>query len=238
MRGTTEFAGKCEDEQGTVRSEPRLFGVYVGRVIDIQDPEALGRVRVTIPSLADPGFISETWARLATLFAGNDRGSWFIPEAEDEVLVGFEAGDPRHPFVIGSLWNAKDRPPASVDPAGANERKVMRSRDGLQISLVDLKDQAHVVIETPDGQKIVLRDGPGSIEVADDNGNSVKLDSSGVTIQAAGKVTIRASQIGVSAGMLTIDAGMAKFSGVVQADTVIANSIVSASYSPGAGNIW
>ena len=238
MRGTNEFAGKSKDEQGSVRSEPRLFGVYVGRVTDIQDPEGLGRVRVTIPSLSEPGHLSETWARLATLFAGNDRGSWFIPEVKDEILVAFEAGDLRYPFVVGSLWNDSDRPPASVNPAGANERKVIRSRDGLQISLVDHKDQAHVVIETRDGQKIVLRDGPGSIEVADSNGNSVKLESSGVTIQAAAKVTIRAAQVEVSAGMITIDAGMSKFSGVVQADTVIANSIVSASYSPGAGNIW
>ena len=238
MRGTNEFAGKSKDEQGSVRSEPRLFGVYVGRVIDIQDPEGLGRVRVTIPSLSELGHISETWARLATLFAGNDRGSWFIPDVKDEILVAFEAGDPQYPFVVGSLWNDRDRPPASVNPAGPNERKVFRTRDGLQISLVDHQGQAHVVIETSGGQKIVLRDGPGSIEVADSNGNSVKLESSGVTIESAAKVTIRAAQVQVSAGMITIDAGMSKFSGVVQADTVITNSVISASYSPGAGNIW
>jgi uncharacterized protein involved in type VI secretion and phage assembly len=238
MRGTNEIAGRSKDEQGSVRSEPRLFGVYVGRVIDIVDPGGLGRVRVTIPSLSEPGHLSETWARLATLFAGNDRGSWFIPEADDEVVVAFEHGDLRYPIVVGSLWNDKDRPPASVDPAGTNERKVIRSREGLQISLVDQKDHAYLVLETPDGQKITLRDGPGSIEVADSNGNSVKLESSGVTIEAAAKVTIRATQVEVSAGMLTINAGMSKFSGVVQADTVITNSVISASYSPGAGNIW
>jgi uncharacterized protein involved in type VI secretion and phage assembly len=238
MRGTNEFAGKSNDEQGSVRGEPRLFGVYVGHVIDIQDPEGLGRVRVTIPSLSEPGHMSETWARLATLFAGIDRGSWFIPDVEDEVLVAFEAGDLRSPFVVGSLWNGSDRPPASANPAGASERKVIRSRTGLQISLVDHKGQAHVVIETPDGQKIVLRDGPGAIEVADSNGNTVKLESSGVTIQASAKVTINASQVQLSAGMITIDAGMSKFAGVVQADTVIANSIVATSYTPGAGNIW
>ena len=238
MRGTNEIAGRSKDEQGSVRSEPRLFGVYVGRVIDIVDPGGLGRVRVSIPSLSEPGHLSETWARLATLFAGNDRGSWFIPEADDEVVVAFEHGDLRYPIVVGSLWNDKDRPPASVDPAGTNERKVIRSREGLQISLVDQKDHAYLVLETPDGQKITLRDGPGSIEVADSNGNSVKLESSGVTIEAAAKVTIRATQVEVSAGMLTINAGMSKFSGVVQADTVITNSVISASYSPGAGNIW
>jgi len=238
MRGTNEIAGRSKDEQGSVRSEPRLFGVYVGRVIDIVDPGGLGRVRVSIPSLSEPGHLSETWARLATLFAGNDRGSWFIPEADDEVVVAFEHGDLRYPIVVGSLWNDKDRPPASVDPAGTNERKVIRSREGLQISLVDQKDHAYLVLETPDGQKITLRDGPGSIEVADSNGNSVKLESSGVTIEAAAKVTIRATQVEVSAGMLTINAGMSKFSGVVQADTVITNSVISASFSPGAGNIW
>src|SRR6187551_656883 len=150
MRGTNEIAGRSKDEQGSVRSEPRLFGVYVGRVIDIVDPGGLGRVRVTIPSLSEPGHLSETWARLATLFAGNDRGSWFIPEADDEVVVAFEHGDLRYPIVVGSLWNDKDRPPASVDPAGTNERKVIRSREGLQISLVDQKDHAYLVLETPD----------------------------------------------------------------------------------------
>jgi hypothetical protein len=76
------------------------------------------------------------------------------------------------------------------------------------------------------------------VEIEDSNGNSVKLETSGITITASAKVTINASQVAVSAGMVTVDAGMSKFSGVVQCDTMISNSVISASYTPGAGNIW
>jgi hypothetical protein len=79
---------------------------------------------------------------------------------------------------------------------------------------------------------------PESIRVADGNGNSVTLDASGVTVAAAAKVTVQASQVAITAGLVTVEAGMAKFSGVIQADTVITNSVVSASYTPGVGNIW
>jgi len=93
-------------------------------------------------------------------------------------------------------------------------------------------------METPGGQKIALQDGPGSILIQDSNGNSIQLDSSGITVNAAAQVTITASQAQVSASMVNVNAGMSVFSGVVNADTVITNSVVSASYTPGAGNIW
>jgi hypothetical protein len=76
------------------------------------------------------------------------------------------------------------------------------------------------------------------VEVKDSNGNVLKMESSGVTLTCAAKVTVSASTAEISAGMLTVNAGMSKFSGVVQADTVITNSVVSASYTPGAGNVW
>jgi hypothetical protein len=83
-----------------------------------------------------------------------------------------------------------------------------------------------------------LKDGPGSVEIDDSNGNSLKMESAGMTLTASAKVTVNASTVEISAGMVTVNAGMSKFSGVVQADTVITNSVVSASYTPGAGNIW
>ena len=86
--------------------------------------------------------------------------------------------------------------------------------------------------------KVTLKDGPGSIIAEDSNGNSIKMETAGVTVTASAKVTINASTVEVSAGMVTVNAGMSKFSGVVQADTVITNSVVSSSYTPGAGNVW
>jgi uncharacterized protein involved in type VI secretion and phage assembly len=169
---------------------------------------------------------------------GNNRGSWFIPDVNDEVLIVFEGGDPRRPYVLGGLWNGSDSPPESMDGAGNNYKKILRSRNGVKITLDDSDGRESCVVETPGGQKITLKDGPGTVEIVDSNGNSVKLEASGITVNASAKVTINASTAEISAGMLTVNAGMSKFSGVVQADTVISNSVVSSSYTPGAGNIW
>ena len=103
----------------------------------------------------------------------------------------------------------------------------------VKVTLDDQTGQEQFICETPAGQKLTLKDGPGNVIIEDSNGNSIKLETSGVTITASAKLTINAGTIAISAGMVTVDAGMSKFSGVVQADTVI-----STSYTPGAGNIW
>ena len=223
----------------TARATARWYGVYPALVTDLRDPDAIGRVRVRLPWSPDAdGGSYDIWARIATLMAGNNRGSWFIPDVDDEVLVAFEGGDPRRPYVVGALWNGTDAPPESMDGAGNNEKKVIRSRNGVKLTFDDTDGQEQLIVETPGGQKLTLKDGAGSIEAVDSNGNSVKLDSSGVTVNTSANVTIQASQVKVSASMVNVDAGMSKFSGVVKADTVITNSVVSSSYTPGAGNIW
>ena len=217
----------------------RWYGVYPALVTDIKDPDNQGRVKVSLPWSPDTGSAKyEAWARLATMMGGNNRGSWFVPDLNDEVLIAFEGGDTRRPYVIGGLWNGSDAPPESMDGAGNNYQKVLRSRNGVKVTLDDQDGQEKFIAETPGGQKVTLKDGPGAVEIVDSNGNSIKLETSGVTITASAKLTISASTIAISAGMVTVDAGMSKFSGVVQADTVISNSVVSASYTPGAGNIW
>jgi uncharacterized protein involved in type VI secretion and phage assembly len=217
----------------------RWYGCYPALVADIKDPDGQGRIKVTLPWAADTGGGRyEAWARLATMMGGNNRGTWFVPDVNDEVLLAFEGGDTRRPYVLGGLWNGTDAPPETMDGSGTNDKKVLRSRNGVKITLDDQSGQEKLICETPGGQKITLKDGPGMLEVVDSNGNSVKLESAGITVTASAKVTVNASQVAVSAGMVTVDAGMSKFSGVVQADTVICNSIVSASYTPGAGNIW
>lgn len=217
----------------------RWYGVYPALVSDIQDPDATGRVKVTLPWSPDTaGQRYEVWARLATLMGGSKRGSWFVPDVNDEVLVVFEGGDARRPYVIGGLWNGSDAPPESMDGSGRNFKKVLKSRNGVKLTLDDTDGQETFIAETPAGQKVTLKDGPGSVEIADSNGNSIKLESSGITITASAKVTVNASNVEVSAGMVTVNAGMSKFSGVVQCDTLISNSVISASYTPGAGNIW
>src|SRR3954466_12019995 len=217
----------------------RWYGVYPALVSDIKDPDGQGRVKVTLPWSPDTGDGQyEAWARVATMMGGNNRGTWFIPDNNDEVLVVFEGGDPRRPYVIGGLWNGSDSPPETMDGAGNNYKKVIRSRKGVKITFDDQDGQEKLILETPGGQKITMKDGPGAVLIEDSNGNSVKLETSGITVTASAKVTVNASMVEVSAGMVKVDAGMSKFSGVVQADTVICNSIISASYTPGAGNIW
>jgi len=226
-------------ERGAHGLGGKWFGIYPALVSDIKDPNGTGRVKVTLPWSPDTGSDRyEAWARVATFMGGNNRGSWFIPDVNDEVVLAFEGGDPRRPYVLGALWNGSDSPPQSMDGSGQNNLKVLRSRNGVKITLDDSSGQENCIVETPGGQKVTLHDGPGSVEVVDSNGNSVKMQSSGITVNASAKVTVTASMVEVSASMVTVNAGMSKFSGVVQADTVICNSIVSASYTPGAGNIW
>ena len=229
-------------------AEPRVsrgwggvfYGAYPALVTDIKDPDGQGRVKVSLPWSPDGGGSKyEAWARLATLMAGNNRGSWFIPDVNDEVLVVFAGGDPRHPCVVGAMWNGQDAPPQSMDGAGNNYVKKLRSRNGVQITLDDTDGQETMVLETPGGQKVTLKDGPGTVEIVDSNGNSVKLEASGITVNASAKVTVNAgATVEVTASMVKVSAAMSQFSGVVQCDTLISNSVVSASYTPGAGNIW
>jgi len=212
-------------------------GVYPAIVIDNIDPENSGRLKVRLPQIpVSGGSGHEAWARVATLMAGANRGTWFVPELNDEVVVAFEEGDVRRPYVLGGLWNGASPPPASID--ANNNTKLVRSRNGLKITLDDQEGRESVVIETPGGQKLTLEDGPGAVVLTDSNGNSLKLAPNGITISAAVKVTLDAGAVEVNAGIVSVNAAISKFSGIVQCDVLVSNSVVSQSYTPGAGNIW
>jgi uncharacterized protein involved in type VI secretion and phage assembly len=218
---------------------PGLFhGAHLAEVVDLNDPDSLARVQVRLYSFDGvDDHDGPVWARVAAPFAGNNRGTFFIPDVGDEVLVVFVNGDPRHPIVVGGLWNGSDTAPESIS-GGRNLKKVIRSKNGVKVTLEDQDGQEKFIAETPGGQKVTLKDGPGAVTIEDSNGNSIKLETAGITVTASAKVTINASQVAVSAGMVTVDAGMSRFSGVVQCDTMISNTVISATYTPGAGNIW
>jgi uncharacterized protein involved in type VI secretion and phage assembly len=156
----------------------------------------------------------------------------------DEVLVAFEGGNARRPYVVGALWNGRDAPPETMDGAGENNLKTILSREGVRITMDDTSGSVKLRLETPGGHSIVLDDGQRSITAEDSNGNSIKMEAQGITVTASAKVTVNASTVEVSAGMVTVNSGFSKFSGVVQCDTLISNAVVSASYTPGAGNVW
>lgn len=212
---------------------------YLAKVVSLDDPDSRNRVQIRLMAFDDvEKQDAPMWARVVAPFAGSDRGMFFLPDVDDEVLVVFMNGDARFPMILGGLWNGNASSPADIESGGTNRYKRIKSKNGVVITMDDQQGQETLKMETPGGQKITLQDGPGTIVVEDSNGNSIKLESAGITVNSSAKVTVNASQLAITAGMVTVDAGMSKFSGVVQADTVISNSVVSASYTPGAGNIW
>ena len=220
------------------RSPAWLQSAYLARVASLDDPQGLNRVQVRLIAFDDcTNQDAPLWARVVCPFAGNDRGAFLMPDVDDEVLVVFQNGDPSYPLVIGGLWNGSSTSPAAFE-SGQNRYKVIRSKNGVKLTLDDQQGQETFIAETPGGQKVTLKDGPGTITIEDSNGNSIKLDSSGITINAAANVKVTAAKVDISAGMVNVDTAMAKFSGIVKCETLISTSVVSTSYTPGAGNIW
>jgi uncharacterized protein involved in type VI secretion and phage assembly len=133
----------------------RITGVVIAVVTNNQDPDGLGRVKVRFPWLSDAD--ESAWARVATLMAGNQRGTYFLPEVEDEVLVAFEQGDLRFPYVIGALWNGKDAPPAK-NKDGKNNVRLIKSRSGHMIRLNDEAGKETIEIVDKTGKNSLMFD--------------------------------------------------------------------------------
>jgi len=179
----------------------RVSGVVVGVVTNNQDPEKMGRVKVKFPWLNDTD--ESNWARVATMMAGQDRGTWFLPEVDDEVLVAFEHGDVQFPYVVGSLWNGKDTPPRD-NADGKNNERVIKSRAGHELIFGDEDGKEKVEIKTKAGHQLLLDDTSGSekITVIDKSGsNKIEIDSAGGTIAftAQTKISLKATDIEITA---------------------------------------
>ncbi|MEY4753075.1 MAG: hypothetical protein RJA44_750 [Pseudomonadota bacterium] len=212
---------------------------FIATVVSLDDPEHLNRVQIRLAAFdAVEQQDSPLWARVVAPFAGNDRGAFFLPDTGDEVLVLFAQGDPRQPLIVGGLWNGSSSAPAGIESGGRNRYKRIKSRNGVVLTFDDQSGQEALTLETPGGQTFTLKDGPGSITLEDSNGNSIKMESAGITVQASAKVTVQAAKVDVSAGMVKVDAAMANFTGVVKCATLQTNAVISSSYTPGAGNVW
>jgi uncharacterized protein involved in type VI secretion and phage assembly len=166
-------------EAGVVR------GVSVGIVAQNKDPEGLGRVKVRFPWREDPD--ESHWARIAVPMAGKERGVWFLPEVDDEVLVAFEANRPEHPYVIGSLWNGQDLPPER-NQDGKNDLRMIHSRGGHRI-VFDDGSRGSIDIHLKDDKRKVRLD-PDGILISDDSGNEITIQSSPGTIKLKSNVSI------------------------------------------------
>jgi uncharacterized protein involved in type VI secretion and phage assembly len=212
---------------------------FLARVVSLDDPERRNRVQVRLLAFSDvAGQDTTAWARVVAPFAGDDRGVFFLPDVDDEVLVVLVQGDARHPLIVGGLWNGAAAAPADIEAGGRNRYKRIRSKNGIVITLDDQDGQETLKLETPGGQKLTLKDGPGTVTIEDGNGNSVTLASAGITVQASAKVSVQAASVEVTAGTVKVDAAMSTFSGLVKCDVLQTNAVISSSYTPGAGNVW
>jgi len=168
---------------------PPANNLQSGTVLQIaQDPDGEFRVLVSLPLLQAPAGTG-VWARFGSFYASNGIGAFFYPEVGDEVVVAFLSGDPRYPVVLGSLYSKTNVPPGTPD--AANNTKTIMSRSKLHIDF--LEDTKTVQVVTPANQSVALNDDQKSVTLTDANGNTVTLDSSGVTIKSASDITLSAS---------------------------------------------
>jgi len=144
MRPLYDLASVFADQIRTAETEStRVYEPVIGIVTDNKDPSKLGRVKLKIPILSEQD--STYWCPIIMLGAGKNRGWFYIPEKDDEVLVMFEHGDVNRPLVVGALWGGKDKPP-DKNPGG-NPRRMIKSRLGSKITFDD------------ENEKLIIEDG-------------------------------------------------------------------------------
>jgi type VI secretion system secreted protein VgrG len=122
-----------------------LFGLTTAEVVENLDPAGLGRIKIRLKDNAQGSPELDMFARYVTPFAGNGRGIAFLPEIGDEVIVGFEEGDPEHPYIIGSVWNGADKSPGPTP-----KRIVTKSGNAIVMD-----DAGMIEIHSPSGTCLV-----------------------------------------------------------------------------------
>ncbi len=204
-------------------------GLQIGIVTQLAgDPKGEDRILVRLPVIDnnDQGI----WARISTLDAGENRGSFFRPEISDEVIVGFINGNPRDAIVLG-MMNSSAKP-APIQATDDNNEKGFVTRSEMKFVFDD--DKKSVVLETPAGKKITIDEDAGVIKLEDDNSNVVTLDDSGITmvsatdisITASGDVTIEGTNVSVSANSQLTAQGTAGAEFSASGTTVVNGAIV------------
>jgi uncharacterized protein involved in type VI secretion and phage assembly len=208
----------------------RWFGLYPALVSDLVDPDARGRIKVRFPSFGAAGASVSAWATLLSAYADADQGLMVLPEVDSQVVVGFEAGDPHRPYIVGACWNGKAALPEAA--ASANNLRTFKTRSGSQLQFDDSQNAAKVTVSMKSGHQLVMDDAAQSVSVTHSNGCKIEMN-------AAGTITVTANAtVDVTASVVNLKTPMVKCDGVVHCETLITNAVVSASYTPGAGNIW
>ena len=169
---------------------PPTLGLVVGIVTDNQDPDGWGRIKVKYPWLSKEH--ASDWARVVSVGGGAERGIEFLPEVNDEVLVGFEMGDVHHPYILGGLWNGKDAPPKKnqqVISGGRVEQRIIRSRTGHLFLFDDSDGGSGITVSDKNGNKITFETGSNKLVI------DVKGD---LSIKAGGKIDIKGTMINLN----------------------------------------
>ena len=183
---------------GSADADALFYGIVVGIVSNNQDPEGLGRVKVRLPWLSDEN--ESNWARVCSPMAGADRGTYFLPEVEDEVLVAFEHGQPDFPYILGALWNGKDKPPEAND--GENNLRTIKSRSGHTIRLDDTDGAEKIeIIDASNSNSIVIDTAVNTLTITAEadltiqsNSGKLVLSGNGVEISSMAGIAIKANQ--------------------------------------------
>ena len=208
------------------------IGLYhslqLGVVVDTEDPESRGRIKVQLHSAN-----MQLWAPVMVAAAGGDYGVAMLPRVDEQVVLAFISED--QAIVMGSLWHGGASLPSESD--APDQHYQIKTPSGNYL-LMDDEEGPSVTLQTPGGNKVNITDEGGGKVTVQTGSQEVVMDSSSINITASAKVKIEAAQVEVSAAMVKVEAGISQFSGVVQCDTLITNSVISSSYTPGAGNIW
>lgn len=167
---------------------PAVSGLQIGVVSQLEeDPNGENRILVKIPIINQDE--QGIWARVATLDAGENRGSFFLPEIGDEVIVGFINDDPNHAVILGMLHSSAK--PAPITASDDNHEKGFVTRSEMKLLFND--DKKSVTIETPGGKKIIIDEDAGTIKIEDDNSNIITLDSNGIIMESGSDLSIKAN---------------------------------------------
>ena len=162
--------------------ESKIYGVVIAIVTNNKDPEGLARVKLKFPWMGEAKDKETNWARVATLMAGKERGSYFIPEVEDEVLVLFENGDINYPYVVGALWNGKDKP-TEKNSDGKNDIRSITSRSGHKILFNDKEgEEVMEFIDKSKKRRITFKVKEKILEIDNQEDGGIKIVSKGKII--------------------------------------------------------
>ena len=203
--------------------------MYPAIVTNIVDRADLGRVEVKFPWITDDGERDvRTWARLCSPYADNDQGLQIMPAVDSEVIVAFGAGLFEWAYIVGSVWNGKEKTAAT--PEQANNIRLLRTRADSRLEFDDTAPPK-VSLTMPSGHRVVLDDAAQEILVEHAGGCSIRLTPLSIEINAN-------VSLDVTAPMVNVDAAMSTFTGIVECKTLMADAFVlSPGYSPGVGNL-